>query len=114
MTTPKLKNISAVEEVTYGIYVWELPTGEVLGDETGILNVFCLNKNDFRAIKALGDAARHYGFPEGKPVWWSGHRPVTDEEYEQQRQRAAQGLIADPLDYAAIAEAEEEQWKNSQ
>lgn len=91
-----------VEEVPYGMYVWETPDGEVLGDDDGnIMNVFCM-KGDQKAIKAITDAARHFGFPEGKPVWWSGKRPISDEEYEEQVARHAAGLVADPLDYGAI------------
>lgn len=95
-------NREVVEEVPYGVYVWQTPDGEILGDGDGnIMNVFCL-KGDRKAIKALADAARHYGFPEGKPVWWTGKRRVTDEELEEQEQRARWGLTPDPLDFGAI------------
>jgi len=95
-----------VEEVPYGMYVWETPDGEVLGDGDGnIMNVFCM-KGDRKAIAALAEAARHYGFPEGKPVWWSGKRRITDEELEEQEARARLGLTPDPLDYGAIRDEE--------
>jgi hypothetical protein len=98
---PKSK---VVEEVPYGMYVWQTPDGEVLGDGDGnIMNVFCM-KGDLRAIKALSDAARYYGFPEGTPVWWSGKRPITDDELAEQEMRARLGLVPDPLDYAAVVE----------
>jgi hypothetical protein len=102
----KTTNKQLVEEVPYGMYVWECPDGEILGDGDGnIMNVFCM-KGDRKAIQALRDAARHYGFPEGRPVWWSGKRRVTDEEYEEQEARERLGLVADPLDYGAIKDAE--------
>lgn len=95
---------SVVEEVPYGMYVWECPDGEILGDGDGnVMNVFCM-KNDTRAIQALTDAARHYGFPEGRPVWWSGKRRITDEELAEQETRAKLGLEPDPLNYAAMAD----------
>ena len=98
----KTTNRQQVEEVPYGMYVWQTPDGEVLGDEDGnIMNVFCM-KGDRRAIAALADAARHYGFPEGKPVWWTGKRRITDEELEEQQMREKLGLTPDPLDYGAI------------
>lgn len=95
-------NRQEVEEVPYGMYVWQTPDGEVLGDGDGnFMNVFCM-KNDRRAIAALTDAARHYGHPNGKPVWWSGKRRVTDEEFESQKARELLGIVADPLDIGAL------------
>lgn len=95
-----------VEEVPYGMYVWQFPDGEIAGDGEGnIMNVFCM-KGDLRAIKAISDAAKHYGFHEGSPVWWSGKRPISDEELAEQETRARLGLIPDPLDYAAIRDEE--------
>ena len=91
-----------VEEVPYGMYVWETPDGEVLGDGDGnIMNVFCI-KGDRKAIAALAEAARHYGYPDGKPVWWTGKRRITDEELEEQQTREKLGLTPDPLYYGAI------------
>lgn len=95
-----------VEEVPYGMYVWQTPDGEVLGDDDGnVMNVFCM-KGDRKAINAITDAARYYGFPEGKPVWWSGKRPITDDELAEQEMRERMGLVPDPLDYAAIRDQE--------
>lgn len=102
----KTTNRQQVEEVPYGMYVWQTPDGEILGDGDGnVMNVFCM-KGDRRAIQALTDAARSYGYPEGKPVWWSGKRPITDEELEEQEQRARWGLTPDPLDYGALLDEE--------
>lgn len=98
----KTTNRQQVEEVPYGMYVWECSDGEILGDDDGnVMNVFCM-KGDRRAIAALTDAARHYGFPEGRPVWWSGKRRVTDEELQEQEMREKLGLEPDPLSPAAL------------
>lgn len=98
----KTTNRQAVEEVPYGMYVWQTPDGEVLGDGDGnVMNVFCM-KGDRKAVAALADAARHYGYAEGTPVWWSGKRRINDEELEEQEARERMGLVPDPLDYAAI------------
>jgi len=95
-------NKQIIEEVPYGMYVWECPDGEVLGDDEGnVMNVFCM-KGDRRAIDAITQAARHYGFPEGKVVWWSGKRPVTDEELQEQQTREKLGMVPDPMDYGAL------------
>lgn len=98
----KTNNRQVVEEVPYGMYVWECADGEVLGDGDGnIMNVFCM-KGDLRAIQALTNEARNLGFPDGRPVWWTGKRRVTDEELQEQETREKLGLIADPMDYGAI------------
>lgn len=98
-----------VEEVPYGMYVWEIEEdGEtkILGDGDGnIMNVFCM-KGDRKALDAITQAARHYGYPDGKAVWWSGKRPISDEEYEEQLARERMGLTPDPFDYAAIKDEE--------
>ena len=44
------------------------------------------------------------GIEGGRPVFLSGHRRVTDEEYEYQRQRLEWGLIPDELDLPAFKE----------
>lgn len=98
----KTLNKEVVEEVPYGMYVWECSDGEILGDGEGnIMNVFCMKDAPW-AIKAITDAARHYGFPDGKPVWWTGKRRITDDELEEQKTRAKLGLEPDPLNYSAI------------
>lgn len=94
------------------MYVWETPDGEVLGDDDGnIMNVFCM-KGDRKAIAALADAARHYGYPLGTPVWWTGKRRITDEELAEQETREKLGLTPDPLDYPALMEQLRERHQN--
>lgn len=102
----KTTNRQIIKEVSWGVYVWQLPTGEFLADEEGnFMLVFCEEGNR-QAIAALTDAAKHYGYPEGKAVYWSGKRPISDEEYEHQLARAAAGLVPDPLDIGAIRDEE--------
>ena len=96
------KGVRAVEEVPYGIYVWRCSDGEVLGDGDGnIMNIFCI-KGDRDAIRKITEAAKYYGFTEGEPEWWSGQRPVSDEEFQEQITRQKLGLVPDPLDHGAI------------
>jgi hypothetical protein len=100
------KNKRFVKEVPWGVYVWQTPDGEFLGDGDGnFMLVFC-EENDQNAIKAITDAARHYGYPEGKAVYWSGKRPISEEEYESQLAREKAGLVPDPLDIGAIRDEE--------
>lgn len=98
------------------MYVWQTPDGEYLGDDEGrFMHVFCEEGNR-AAINALADAAKYYGAPEGRAIYWSGKRPISDEEYEHQIQRQAAGLVPDPLDIGAIKdemEGLENERKNS-
>lgn len=102
----KTTNRQAVEEVPYGMYVWKLPSGEILGDGDGnVMNCFVWEAKDRPAARAaLRAAAKSYGFEEGNPVWWTGVRPIDDEQLAEQQARAGLGLIPDPLDIPAITE----------
>ena len=79
-----------------------------MDDEGGHLCIPSL-KGNIVQIKKLKDAAKHYGVDEGKPIFFAGHRKVTDEELEEQRQRADLGLIPDPQDLPAMMEFIKEQ-----
>lgn len=102
----KTKNISQVEEVPWGMWVWELPSGEILGDGDGnVMNCMIWDRAHREAGKrAIAQAAKSYGFGEGEAVWWSGVRAIDDEQLEEQIERAKAGLVPDPLDIAAINE----------
>lgn len=96
-----------MEEVPYGVYVWETEGGSWVADSDGnFLSVACM-KDDTKKIKALTDAARYYGVETGHPVYLSGHRKVTDEEFEEQKLRSSWGLIPDPLDAPAFRDEAE-------
>jgi hypothetical protein len=102
----KTTNRQVIKEVPWGVYVWQCADGEFLADDSGnFMLVFC-QEGDRKAIKAITDAARFYGYPDGKPVYWSGRRPISDEEYEHQLARAKAGLTPDPLDIGAIRDEE--------
>lgn len=97
------KRVQAVDDgIPYGCYVWRCPDGEFLGDGDGNLMLIFGMRNDRTKVKAIAEAASHYGFEEGDPVFLAGRRPVTDEEYQEQLQRQALGLTPDPYDLAAI------------
>lgn len=95
---PKVK---IVEETDYGLYLWEMPDGSIVADdEKNFLNIPG-RRGDMQKIKILTETVRSYGIHEGKAVFLSGHRRVTDEEYEYQKQRLEWGLIPDEMDYGA-------------
>lgn len=97
--------VEEVEETRLGMYVWEMEDGSWVGDDAGhFMNIVSM-KDDPTRIRQLTDAARSYGVYEGKPVFLSGHRPVTDEEYEEQKARLEEGLTPDRYDIPSMLEA---------
>ena len=96
--------MTVVEEVPYGLYLWQMPDGGLVCDENkNYLNVAAL-KGDVRKINLLKSAAKVHGVEEGHPVWFGGHRQIDDNEYQEQKQRLEWGLIPDELDVPAIKE----------
>ena len=103
--------ITEVEEVPYGVYVWQMPNGALVTNEDG--DYLCINavKGDIKKIKALRDAAKYWGIEEGQPMWMSGHRKISQEEYEYQKQRLELGLVPDEYDLPALKEDIEQKRK---
>jgi hypothetical protein len=101
--------ITPVDEVNWGLYMWQMPDESlVMDDEGGYLSIPSM-KGDIRQIQKLKQAAKHFGIDEGKPIFFAGHRQVTAEELEEQKQRADLGLIPDPQDMPAMMEFIKEQ-----
>jgi hypothetical protein len=96
--------ITQIDEVNWGLYMWQMPDESlVMDDEGGYLCIPSL-KGDIRQIKKLRDAAKYHGLEEGKPIFFSGHRQVTDDELLEQKQRGEMGLIPDAQDMPAMME----------
>lgn len=94
----KKNRTSVVEETDIGVYVWEMPDGSWVADEEGNWMLIQAKKGDLKRIAQLRDAAVSYGINEGRAVFLAGHRPISQEEYEEQRARLALGLVPDPED----------------
>jgi len=91
-------NTSLVTENLPGVYVWEMPDGSWVGDDDGnFMNIVSM-RGDRKRIAQITDAARSYGILSGKPMFLEGHKPVSDEEYEIQRQRLHAGEMPDQWD----------------
>ncbi len=88
-----------------GIYVWQLPSGKYFTDGEG--NALSIESmiNDLAKIKEITEAAAYYGQPEGKPVFFSNVRKISDEEYSEQQDRMAQGFIPSANDLGALIAA---------
>ena len=53
--------VTPVDEVNYGIYVWQMPDDSVVMDDEGNYLSIPAIKGDIRQIKKLKNAAREYG-----------------------------------------------------
>ena len=94
--------MTPVEESNIGLYVWQMPNGQYVGDEDGnFLNVPA-RKGDLKQIMNLTNAVRYYGINEGEAVFLAGRRRVSDEEYSEQVERQKAGLTPDPFDIPAL------------
>lgn len=99
-----MSKMKIVEETDYGLYLWEMPDGSLVCDEDkNYLNIPG-KKGDLSKIEKIREVAKSYGLEHGRAVFMSGHRRVTDEEYEYQKQRLEWGLIPDEKDYGAAKE----------
>lgn len=91
-----------IDEVPWGLYVWQMPNGQLVGDDEGnFLNIKSM-KGDIKRITELTDTVRSYGIEEGAPVFLAGHRQIDDEEFERQKTRLKLGLIPDEMDAPAF------------
>lgn len=93
-----------VKETRRGVYLWRMPDGKFVGDDSGHYLMIAAMEGDPIRMRALADAARNYGVDEGQPCFFRGNRIVNDEEYEEQKQRFEWGLTPDPWDINAIEE----------
>lgn len=105
----KQPSVKVVQEYSEGLYVWEMPNGQWIGDDAGNYLSVPSTQGDIVKMEALKKAAHGYLrdigiIPQGKPLFLPGRRQVSDSEYEDQTARAAAGLIPDPFDDAAMIE----------
>lgn len=93
-----------VKETRRGVYLWRMESGSFIADDDGHFLMIEAMEGDQTRLRALADAARSFGVSEGSPCFFRGNRIVTDEEFEEQKQRFDWGLTPDPFDIASIEE----------
>lgn len=96
--------MQVVEESPFGIYVWFTADNKIVADEDGNYLSIQAMKGDEKKIELIRLAAKDCGIEDGRAVFMSGYRQVTDEEYAYQKQRMEWGLIPDELDLPAFKE----------
>lgn len=107
-----MSEIKAVDEVNYGVYVWNVTgRGILVNEDRDPLRISSM-RGDLSKIRQLKDAAASYGYPDGEPVFWSGRRAISDAEYDEQMARHTAGQLADPYDIPALIEQQKAQRAN--
>lgn len=89
----------------YGTYVWVKPNGKPFTDEDkNALSIEGM-KDDKLKIKELADAAKYWGQPEGRAVFYPNMKKISDAEHSEQVDRMNQGLIPSLNDLGAVVAA---------
>lgn len=90
---------------SFGTYVWMKPNGKPFMDaDKNVLSIEGM-KDDKAKIKELADAAKYWGQPEGRAVFYPNMKKISDEEHSEQVDRMNQGLIPSMNDLGAVIAA---------
>ncbi len=99
--------VQVIEEKfsNYGTYVWMKPNGKPFTDGRG--NALSIEgmRDDKSRIKELAEAAKYWGQPEGRAVFYPNMKKISDEEHSEQVDRMKQGLIPSMNDLGAVIAA---------
>jgi hypothetical protein len=92
----------------WGLYVYKKADGKWFTDGTGsVLNIESM-KGDISQIAKLRDAAIYYGDQgDGNCVFVPGLTRISEEEYSEQKERLAEGLIPSMNDLGAWKAAQD-------
>lgn len=92
----------------WGLYVYKRANGKWFTDGTGsVLNIESM-KGDIAQIAKLRDAAIYYGDEgDGQCIFVPGLTRISEEEYSEQKQRLAEGLIPSMNDLGAVQAAKD-------
>jgi hypothetical protein len=86
------------EGIPFGIYVAKDHNGKYVVDEEQ--NFLCISsmRGDVRRVEQLMAAAKQCGIEQPQVEFWEGARKVTEDEYEEQKERARDGYVPDKYD----------------
>lgn len=98
----RLKRATPVIEDDFGVCLWRMPDGSVLGDDEGrflslngsLDNPIIEEKMRTAAIYWLGEEAML-----GEPFWMPGSRQVTDNEADDQMENLVDGKVPDEVQH---------------
>lgn len=99
--------IQVIEEnfSMYGTYIWVKINGKPFTDGNG--NALSIEgmRDDKTKIRELADAAKYWGEPDGRAVFYSNMKKISDEEHSEQLDRMKQGFIPNLNDLGAVMAA---------
>ena len=83
-----------------GVCLWCMPSGGFLSDGDGYLSMNGYI-GDQMVEKKMRDAVKYWtGSTDGEAKWFPGYRKISDDEWEDQQARLADGKIPDEQDEA--------------
>ena len=86
------------EGIPYGVYIWRVDGRPIVDEE---FNYLCApaRRGDLTAIAKLSRFVKNeLGIHEGEAYFEEGVRPVSQDEYEDQKARQLAGDVPDPYD----------------
>lgn len=94
-----MSGFKAVDEgIPYGVYIWRVNGRPVVNENFDYLQI-ASKRGDLRKIAALQRYVNEeLGIYAGEASFQEGVRPVSQEEWEDQRARQLNGEVADPYD----------------
>lgn len=99
--------VTVIEEnfSDFGTYVWMKPNNKpFMDDDKNVLSIEGM-RDDKAKIRELSDAAKYWGQPEGRAVFFPNMKKISDEEHSEQVDRMSQGLIPSMNDLGAVIAA---------
>jgi hypothetical protein len=99
--------VQVIEEnfSNFGTYVWHKPNGKAFTDGQGNALSIESMRDDPSRLAELKQAARYYGQPDGKAIFYPNMRKISDEAHSEQVDRMKQGLIPNMNDLGAVIAA---------
>lgn len=82
----------------FGVCLWIMPDGRPLSDGDGVLSAEGLVDDPDVEARVKEAAIYWTGSDEGYTVWVSGARKISASERDDQAERLANGLVADPYE----------------
>jgi hypothetical protein len=84
--------------IPYGVYTWRINGKPIVNEEFEYL-IAPARRGDLKAIARLKAYVNDVlGINEGEAVFEEGSRPISHEEWEDQKARMDMGLVPDPYD----------------
>ena len=92
------KNPAVIEDTNYGVYIWRTADGKAVVDADYNYMMIASKKGDARKIRLLKEAAIAHGITDGHEEFHAGSRPISHDEWEEQKARQEAGYVPDEYD----------------